>query len=49
VTVVLRSVVVRLRNNVGPAAGSNLTTFDCFNSVTVTVTVTCWYRGSGLI
>ena len=30
-TVVLRSVVVRIRNKVGLAEGSNLTTFDCFN------------------
>ena len=45
VTVVQRSVVVRLRNKVGPAKYSNLTTVDCFNLVTVT----CWYQGSGLI
>ena len=45
VAVVLRLVVVRIRNNVGLVEGSNLTTVDCFNSVTVT----CWYQGSGLI
>jgi len=45
VTVVLRLVVVRIRNKVGPAEGSNLTTFDWFDSVTAT----CWYWGSGLL
>jgi hypothetical protein len=35
----LRSIVVRLRSNVGPVEGFNLTTVDCFDSVTVTADI----------